>query len=146
MIEFVYHHNYDHMVALTTHIDVYLLAHQYDIKPLMLCAAQHLKSRLDKNFWMWSVEDLVDAIRALWHRLTPPDRAIRGPVMEAALTHKDQLLTTRSFLKLLEDGGPFVPLFVKGGYEPSWGGEEIDEYEDDNWADASEDEMTEVEK
>ncbi|MCJ1474817.1 hypothetical protein MMC13_003477 [Lambiella insularis] len=137
LLAYFYQDTYSAHEPLLTHIRLYILADEYDVESLMSLAAYHVErllydgqAQLGARGHGWKLEELVEAIEALWYEPAPPHKALRRPVMSAALFYREELLRSGAFEALVRRGGGFVWRFLKGeGYQPRWGGEEDEEEE-----------------
>ncbi|MCJ1284059.1 hypothetical protein MMC26_003390 [Xylographa opegraphella] len=102
---------------------MYVLADKYMISSLKSRVIDRVEQLTSFEF-STLLANVVELIALIWHSDVPEDKAIRRPVMEAAIKHKDRLLKMQEFRGLLWHGGDFVLTFSDGGYAPKWGGME----------------------
>lgn len=132
MIDFLYDHRYDVYCAarLPTHLRVYILAEKYDIKTLMCASSEilaeqigdgndnhrrgHVAVRNGVKVKPWRDDEIIEAVRMLWYEPAPPHRAIREPVVIAAVARKEWLLDNDGFKAMIRGGGDFVVWFLLG--------------------------------
>ncbi|MCJ1386556.1 hypothetical protein MMC17_009682 [Xylographa soralifera] len=107
--------------SVATHVAIYVLADRFCIESLMASVIEsldELMSSEDPNL----LEHIIEAVELLWYYSVPAHKGLRRPVLAAAVKHKDKLLGMKAFEDLLIQGGDFVPRYIKGAYEPRWGG------------------------
>lgn len=132
MLDFMYSGDYDlhHNTPLPTHVRLYIMAEKYNIRPLMQTISEKLTEQVGdavgvdhrglipvaKGMMLkpWRDDEIIEAVRLLWYVPAPPHRAIREPILAAALRRKDWLLGVDAFRDMIRAGTDFAVWFVLG--------------------------------
>lgn len=132
MLDFIYSGDYDlrHDTRLPTHVRLYIMAEKYNIRPLMQATSEKLTEQLGDAVGVdrrglipvangvklkpWRDDEIIEAVRLLWYTPAPPHRAIREPILTAAVRRKDWLLDNDGFRDMIRGGTDFALWFLLG--------------------------------